>query len=74
MKSPDSKKKKSHLKENIKIKRKAHYNEYQIIGFKKETEIHSLKLKSTNGYKGGSWQLHLDNDIYQILKQEKNYH
>ena len=65
---------KSHLKATFKIKTKAHDNEYEIRGIKKEIEKHSLKLNTGNEKLGGAWQLHSDEEIYPILKQGKMNH
>ena len=65
---------KDHLKETLKIKSKAHANEYDIRGIQREVEKYSLKLNASNGKLGGVWQLHSDDKIYPILKQDKMNH
>ena len=66
---------KDHLKETLNIKQKAHDNNFDIRGLKKEMEKHSLKLNASNGWKGGAWALHSDTDLYPILKSDdRNYH
>ena len=65
---------KHYLKETLRIKTKAHDNEYEIYGLKNKVEKHSLKLNASNGTSGGVWQLHSDTEIYPILKQDKINH
>ena len=65
---------KENLKEILKIKSKAYANELDIRGIKKKAEKHSNKLNASNGKQGGAWQLHSDNEKYQILKQDKMKH
>ena len=61
---------KDYLKGTLKIKSNTHSNEYDISGMQREVE-HSLKLNASTGKLGGAWQLHSDDEIYLILKQDK---
>ena len=65
---------KDHIRETINNKNKAHNNQQDIIGMKKVIEQHALKLNATNSYKGGAWKLHSDEDMYPMLKQDRNCH
>ena len=65
---------KNHLKKTLNIMSKAHANEYDIRGIQREIVNHSLKLNAGNVKLGGAWQLHSDDEKYQILKQDKMNH
>ena len=62
------------IKETLNARRTANDNQFEIRNLKKTVENHALKLNATSTMKAGAWQLHSDEDVYPILKNEKGNH
>lgn len=58
------------MKEAFSIKRAAHNIKYDIHRDKRDVKKYSLKLNAGIRKFGGAWQLHLNKEMYLVLKQD----